>query len=111
MPLAAHGKLTEASAGGLEGSPEKDVTNATIGTVAGAEVDSRSSTLSRGACLVGVHGPSATDALNACLLGSWTSAFTLLPLGELDPAAPKILKLPRSVAQEFLLAAASGRVL
>ena len=63
VPLAAHGKLTETSAETLEGSPEKDVTNATIGTVAGAEVDSRSSTLSRGACLVGVHGPSADVCL------------------------------------------------
>ena len=77
--------------GRLEGSPKKDA-NATIGTVAGAEVDSRSSTLSGGACLVGAPRakrfvladlsldvcllPATTDALNACLLGSWTSAFT-----------------------------------
>ncbi|CAE7206504.1 mok12, partial [Symbiodinium necroappetens] len=127
-------------AAGLAGSPEKDVTNSVLGTVAGAEVDSRGSTLARGACLVGAPRskrfvlsdlslevcclPATTDSLNACLLGSWTSAFTfrrpcfcvfgrafaLSPLGELDPAAPKMLKLPRAVAQEFQLAAALAPV-
>ena len=68
--------------------------------------------------------PATTDSLNACLLGSWTSActfrrpcfcafskaFALSPLGEPDPEAPKILKLPRAVAQEFQLAAALAPV-
>ena len=132
--------LAAYQAAGLEGSAEKDVVNATIGSVAGAEVDSRSSTLARGLCVIGAPRskrfvladlsletcllPATTDSLNACLLGSWTSActfrrpcfcafskaFALSPLGELDPEAPKILKLPRAVAQEFQLAAALAPV-
>ena len=125
---------------GLEGSAEKDVVNATVGSVAGAEVDSRQSTLSRGLCVIGAPRskrlaladlsleacllPATTDSLNACLIGSWVSAFTfrrpcfctfsrafaLSPLGELDPEAPKMLKFPRAVAQEFQLAAALAPV-
>ena len=120
----------------LEGSPEKDVENAKIGTIAGAEIDSRTATLDRNLCLVGApHAkrlalsdltldlcslPATSDSLHACILGSWSSSFTfrrpcfcafseafsLAPLGQIDPENPKVVPLPRKVAEELLLAAA-----
>ncbi|CAE7214730.1 hypothetical protein AK812_SmicGene44184 [Symbiodinium microadriaticum] len=120
----------------LEGSPEKDVENAKIGTIAGAEIDSRTATLDRNLCLVGAPRskrlalsdltldlcslPATSDSLHACILGSWSSSFTfrrpcfcafseafsLAPLGQIDPENPKVVPLPRKVAEELLLAAA-----
>ena len=115
----------------LVGSPEKDIVNSACATIAGAQIDSRPETLNRHLCLVAAPRakrfalasltldlcllPATSDALHACLLGSWTSvfsfwrpcfavfseAFGLAPSGLLDPQSPKIVKLPRRIAQEF----------
>ena len=64
--------------------------------------------------------PATSDALHACIMGSWTSAFafpqpcfcafseafSLTPLGQIDSENPKVIPLPRKVAEELLLAAA-----
>ncbi|CAE7243857.1 mok12 [Symbiodinium necroappetens] len=64
--------LAAYQAAGLEGSAEKDVVNATVGSVAGAEVDSRSSTLARGLCVIGAPRSKrfvlSVLSLEACLL-------------------------------------------
>ena len=125
---------------GLEGSPEKDIENAKVASIAGAEVDSRTATLDRQLCLVGVPRskrlaladltldlcalPGTSDALHACIMGSWSSVFTfrrpcfcafsssfaLVQLSELDPQRPRVLPLPRRCAEELQLAAALAPV-
>ena len=98
--------------------------------MAGAEVDCAEGTLRRGHAIVGAPKqkrldladlsleacllPSTSDALWACLLASWTSALTyrrpafccldaafqLAPSASIDPLEPKLVWLPRRVAQE-----------
>ena len=128
---------------GLEGSPEKDIENAKVASIAVAEVDSSTATLDRQLCLVGAPRskrlaladltldlcalPGTSDALHACIMGSWSSVFTfrrpcfcvfsssfaLVQLSELDPRRPRVLPLPRRCAEELQLAAGprAGRLL
>ena len=74
------------------GRREKDIENAKVASIAGAEVDSRTATLDRQLCLVGAPRskrlaladltldlcalPGTSDALHACIMGSWSSVFT-----------------------------------
>ena len=122
---------------GILGAPEKDQVNLTKG----AEIDSSEPTLRQGvatvsapkqkrfaladisfeACLL----PATSDALWCSLLGGWTSALTfrrqafccldeafrLAPSASLDPCSPKILKLPRVVAQEVIVTACLSPIL
>ena len=104
--------------------------------MAGAELDSSAPTRSLGLVTAGAPRdkrlslasltlslaslPSTTDALHSCVLGGWVSvllyrrplmsifskAFSLYPAGLLDPANPKVIPLPRPVADELVLCAA-----
>ena len=126
---------------GLLGSSEKDVVNATKAKAAGAEVDASPSTLSRGIALVGAPAskrwalahltvevaslPATSDTLHACILGAWTSAalyrrpvlacldaaYRLAPSSSLDAHNPKVIPLPRLVAQELLLLSLMGPIM
>ena len=120
---------------GLEGSPGKDVRAASLGKVAGCEIDSSERTRSWGRILAGAPRekrlciasvtlavatlPQTTDSLHLSLLGAWTSiimyrrplmtifrkAFSLVSGAECNPYAPRYVALPRSVADELVLAA------
>ena len=124
------------SAHRLLGSAEKDIKGADLAKVAGAELDSSAPTRSLGLVTAGAPRdkrlslasltlslaslPSTTDALHSCVLGGWVSvllyrrplmsifskAFSLYPAGLLDPANPKVIPLPRPVADELVLCAA-----
>ena len=85
-------------AAGIEGSSEKDVVNSTVGAVAGAEIDSRENTLSRGMCLIGAPRSKrfvlADLSLEACQLPATTvpcvqPSLCPLPLGRAGPGDPQ----------------------
>ena len=118
---------------GLAGSDAKDVVEASLGTVVGAEVDSRLATVSGGILPVGAPAAKrlalswltasaarfghTTDALHASLLGGLVSAFCfrkccmsilselflVIPPLELDTAKPQLRPLPRKAAEELIL--------
>ncbi|CAE7231757.1 unnamed protein product [Symbiodinium sp. CCMP2456] len=120
----------------LLGSTEKDIVGADKAKVAGAEIDSTPSTRSLGVVPAGAPCakrlslasltlslaalPKTTDALHSCLLGGWVSAllyrrplmsifshsFRLFPAGLMDPDNPKVIPLPRPVADELAVCAA-----
>ena len=122
----------------LLGSSEKDIVN--VSKAAGAEINAERRTLDRGVALVSAPAdkrlslsalsleiaamPATTDALHACLLGAWTSAglyrrpvlccldaaYKLVPGSLVDPQKPKIVPLPRDVAQELVLISILGTV-
>ncbi|CAE7042207.1 unnamed protein product [Symbiodinium sp. CCMP2592] len=124
----------------LQGSANKDIENAKVASIAGAEVDSRTATLDKQLCVVGAPRskrlalsdltleicslPATSDALHACIMGSRSSVFTfrrpcfcafsaafgLVPLSQLDPLRPRVLPLPRRCAEELRLAAALALV-
>ena len=120
---------------GILGSPEKDLQDVVHGTAAGAEINSSSGALGRGHILVSAPAskrlaisdiglevasmPATTDCLHVCLLGAFTSAanfrrpvsacfhqaYQLVPSASIDAASPKVVRLPRRIAQELQLAA------
>ena len=120
---------------GLKGSPHKDIVEEQKAKIAGAELDSSPDTRKLRVVTLGcpvvkrlalalvsqelVRLRSTTDALHACLVGGWTSALMfrrplmsvlfashrLVNSSCLDSACPKVIPLPRDVAQELLLLA------
>eukprot|EP00435_Cladocopium_sp_Y103_P019932 s4028_g4.t2 len=120
---------------GLLGSPAKDVVGENEGKLVGAFVDSSSRALSRGLCTVGAPAMKrialsfitlslcnlacTTDVLHLCILGGWVSvlayrrplmslldkSYHLVDQYNLDANDPKIITLPRSVANELVLLA------
>ena len=118
---------------GLIGSKEKDIIDQDRAKVAGAELDGSSFTRSLGICTVAAPAGkrlglaflslqlaslgATTDALHACLVGGWTSCLmfrrplmsildkvhSFTDLSKVDQSDPKVLRLPRLVAQEFAL--------
>eukprot|EP00435_Cladocopium_sp_Y103_P013722 s2211_g3.t1 len=120
----------------LLGSPNKDEMGGNTGKLVGAFVNSGHEALSRGICTVGSPAEKrigisfitlvlcamayTTDALHLCLLGGWTSilsfrrplmsilsrCYHLVDQNTLDANAPKLVRLPRSAANELVLLAA-----
>lgn len=118
---------------GLLGSPEKDVDDATKGKVAGAELDSSQETRNLGLVTLGAPAVKrlalslvslelssrqvTSDSLHCCLLGGWVSAALyrrqfmsvlfhshhLVDATGVDAARPRVVALPRKVAQELTL--------
>ena len=121
------------AAEGLRGSPHKDVIEQTKAKIAGAELDSSLATRKCGLVTLASPSAkrlalalvsqevaklrSTTDSLHACLIGGWTSALMyrrplmsvlfashhLFDSSALDSSRPKVIPLPRAVAQELLL--------
>ena len=126
---------------GIKGSDEKDVIASLRYKVIGAEVDSSLGSVSRG--LVSLAAPGAkrlglamlsaiaanqgytSDALHACLVGSWTSVllyrrplmsildalYKVVPPAELNPEELSLWPLSRDAAQELLLLACLAPVM
>ena len=118
---------------GLLNSPHKDIIEEQKAKIAGAELDSSEPTRRHGLVPLGspvakrlalslvslevVKLRHTTDSLHACLLGGWTSSLMfrrqlmsvlfashhLVDSSVLDSSKPKIVSLPRPVAQELLL--------
>eukprot|EP00435_Cladocopium_sp_Y103_P063603 s567_g25.t1 len=119
----------------LLGSPSKDVTGQNTGKLVGAFVNSSEEALRRGLCTVGAPAEKrialsfltlvlcglshTTDALHLCLVGGWVSilsyrrpmmsllskCYHLVNQNDLDQNNPKVIGLPRSVANELVLLA------
>ena len=119
---------------GILGSPEKDDL-AMRAKVVGATVNSSVGATSRGLVTVGAPAEKrlslsvitmdlcrlshTSDALHLCLVGGWVSAFMyrrplmgifnkvfqLVDAAHIDPNDPKLVALPRTVANELVLAA------
>ena len=117
----------------LVGSSENDIVSQDFGKVAGAELDGSQFTRALGICTVSAPAAkrlalsflslqlasikATTDSLHACLLGGWTSCLmyrrplmaildkvhSFTDLSVIDQSKPKVLHLPRLVAQEFVL--------
>ena len=126
---------------GLLGSVEKDIDGSCCATVGGAELDSSASTRSLGIATVGPPrakrlGLAAislescrlrktSDVLHLCLVGGWVSGFcyrkalmacfdkvfSFVDATKVDSGCPRVVSLPRSVADELVLAAALSHVL
>ena len=120
---------------GIAGSDEKGLVDAETAVVAGAEVDTSPHTRALGLGLVGpsrskrialvaitlelARRQSTPDHLHLCLVGGCVSgmlyrrpfmsilngAFTLVDASTVSQSSPKILGLPRCVADELVLAA------
>eukprot|EP00435_Cladocopium_sp_Y103_P060225 s990_g22.t1 len=120
----------------LLGSPSKDEMGGNTGKLVGAFVNSGHEALSRGLCTVGSPAEKrigisfitlilcsmafTTDALHLCLLGGWVSilsfrrplmsilsrCYHLVDQNTLDANVPKLVRLPRSAANELVLLAA-----
>ena len=121
---------------GLLGSEEKDVVDAACCTVAGAELDTSSTTRALGLALAGpprakrialaaitleaCRLPSTSDHLHLCIVGGWVSAcmyrrpymailnlaFHLVDASSVRQGSSRVLGLPRRVADELVLMAA-----
>eukprot|EP00435_Cladocopium_sp_Y103_P059653 s1616_g21.t1 len=119
----------------LLGSPEKDEVGGTEGKLVGAYLNSSERARSRGLCTLGAPAMKrvalsfltlylcslshTTDVLHLCLLGGWVSvlayrrplmsvlakSYQLVDQYNLDHNNPKLVKLPRSVANELVLLA------
>ena len=119
----------------LLGSPHKDILGESSGRVIGAWLDASPSTRKRGLCTlsapaqkrIGLSHVSlkiaqlthTSDALHLCLVGGWVSAmgfrrptyslfnhsYKLVDTCGYQPNNPKLMPLPRSVANELVLAA------
>ena len=117
------------------GSADKDVVDEAKAKVTGGELDTSLSIRRLGLALLGcpvkkrlalsflslelARLPMTTDALHACLVGGWTSclmyrrpfmsvlakSYSLCPSSEINQDDPKIVNLPRSVAEELTLLA------
>eukprot|EP00434_Breviolum_minutum_P029037 symbB.v1.2.025685.t1/scaffold2428.1/size79313/2 len=120
---------------GIIGSDAKDVVGALVYKVCGAEVDSSLESVDRGVVFAAAPWdkrmslalfsaasaalPYTSDALHACLLGSWVSvlmmrrqlfaimneSFRVVPQDELDTENPVLRPLSRKAAEELLLLA------
>ena len=120
---------------GILGSNEKDIIGALRYKVCGAEIDSSLESVSRGVVSAAVPLdkrmslamlsasvatlPYTSDALHACMVGSWVSAlmmrrplfsvvnelFRVVPPESLSMDRPELRVLPRPAAQELLLLA------
>ena len=118
---------------GLVGSSEKDVIDQQVAKVAGAEIDSSDFSRRLGIITVASPAAkrlalsflslrlasrrATTDALHACLIGGWTSCLMyprplmsildrvhrFADLSVVDQARPRVMDLPRSVAQELVI--------
>lgn len=118
---------------GLLGSPEKDILGERVAKIAGAEIDSSIATCRGGNITLGAPAkkrmslslvslvlaamPVSSDSLHACLVGGWTSCLmfrrplmsilfhshTFVDSASIDALHPKVVSLPRKVAQEFTL--------
>ena len=118
---------------GLLGSEEKNVISEECSKVAGAELDGSAFTRKLGLCTLAAPASkrlglsflslqlaslrATTDSLHACLLGGWTSCLmyrralmsildrvhSFADMSLVDQNNPKVLKMPRLVAQEFVL--------
>lgn len=120
---------------GLLGSPEKDVVGSRVAKVAGAELNSSPELCSQGIvslaapakkrmalslvslCLSSLEVTS--DALHTCVIGGWISllmfrrplmsvlfhSHSLVDVNALDSDRPRVIGLPRRVAQELTLLA------
>ena len=121
------------AAEGLQGSPHKDVIEQQRAKIAGAELDATDATRRCGVVSLGAPAAKrlalalvsqevaklrcTTDSLHSCLLGGWTSALMyrrplmsvlfeshrLVDSSILDSSNPKVISLPRPIAQELLL--------
>ena len=119
----------------LLGSPDKDIIDAESGKVIGAHINAGSAASSCGLITLGAPPSKryslamislrvaqlshTTDALHVCLMGGWSSTllyrrplmslfsegYKLVDATSIDPNHPKLIRLPRSVAQELCLAA------
>ena len=126
---------------GLLGSVEKDIDGSCCATVGGAELDASASTRSQGIATVGPPrtkrlGLAAislescrlrkrSDVLHLCLVGGWVSGFcyrkafmacfdkvfSFVDATKVDSSCPRVVDLPRSVADELVVAAALSHLL
>lgn len=120
---------------GLKGSADKDIRGAASGRIIGAFVDGSKKTTDVGLVTVASPREKryamswitlqlcqldcATDALHLSLLGGWTSmamfrrpfmglfheVYHLVDVKRYDPNNPKLVKLPKSTAEELVMAA------
>ena len=118
---------------GLLGSDDKDVVDQDKAKVTGAEIDSSDYVAGLGIASLGSPAKKrmalafvslelcslrwTTDALHACLLGGWThsllyrrprmsilqEAYKLCPLSDLVQQNPRLVALPRKVAEELVI--------
>lgn len=118
----------------LLGSPDKDIIDAEAGKVIGAHINAQPDAAGAGLVSVGAPPSKryslamislrvaqlshTTDALHVCLMGGWSStllyrrplmslfaeSYKLVDATSVEPNNPKMIKLPRSVAQELCLA-------
>ena len=121
---------------GLLGSAEKDLQEVQLGKVGGVELDSSPFTRSNGLILAGAprakrlslaavslvlaSSPCTTDCLHLCLMGGWTSvllyrrplmavfarSFGLVKGAEVSSRSPKVVPLPRAIADELVVVSA-----
>ena len=119
----------------IGGSPSKDLFGERSAKVIGAHINGSDRALSRGICPLGAPSSKryaiawitlqlcalayTTDVLHVCLLGGWVSlltyrrplmsilsaSFKLVDSSLIDPGSPKIVALPRIVANELTLVA------
>ena len=120
---------------GLVGSPTKDVVGEKVSKVIGAAINASPFALSRGVATLGSPSHKryalswvslqvaalrfTTDVLHVCLIGGWVScltfrrplmavlneSFKLVDSSSVDSSKPRIVPLPRSVANELTLLA------
>ena len=119
----------------LIGSPDKDVVSEPKAKVIGACINSSDRALSKGLCTLGSPAQKryalswitlqvcalafTTDVLHLCLLGGWVAiltfrrplmsilneSFRLVDASSVSSTSPKIIRLPRAVANELTLLA------
>ena len=119
----------------LLGSPTKDQVGESCAKVIGASINASDSASHEGFCLLGSPSQKrytlswvslqlctlscTTDVLHLCLIGGWVSclgfrrplmsllneSFRLVDANTINPDRPKVIKLPRVVANELLLLA------
>ena len=119
----------------LLGSPTKDVVGESSAKVIGASINASELSRQEGICLLGAPGQKrftlswislqlctmsfTTDVLHLCLVGGWVSclgfrrpmmsllneSFRLVDANTINPNEPRVIRLPRVVANELLLLA------
>ena len=117
----------------IVGSPAKDVFGERTAKVIGAQINGSDRALDRGICPIGTPSDKrfslawitlqvcalayTTDVLHLCLLGGWVSiltfrrplmsilnhAFRLVDSSRICPSKPRLVRLPRVVANELVL--------
>ena len=118
---------------GLIGSPLKDIRGSSRGKVIGAEINADADALRRSICTLGSPVakryslawitlqicclPCTTDVLHLCLLGGWVAcltyrrplmsilnaSFRLVDASTIDSNNPRMISLPRAVANELTI--------